>query len=742
MNNKVLSNNGQDILVSIILPIYNVGMFFGKCMQSVVGQSYKNLEIILVDDGSTDNSGMIADDYSRSDNRIKVIHQNNSGVSTARNRGIDAAHGEYVCFSDPDDVLQPDYVEYMLELCLRYRADIAVCAEVFTPFKRVQPSPDVKVISGEDAAAEILYGKITVGCYSKMFKRTLLNEKSIRFYKDVKIGEGFNFNVLAFCHSENVVVSQHKVYYYRLDNANSAMSKFSIEKCKLGLEAIDIIRDNLVIKSDKLLSAVDFAEYSTLGSMFDWMVMANARQDYPKLYNDWSQRIKSLSKKVISAPTSRKLKVAAVIRSVSPFAWAYIRSLARKIVLSTKTTAIEDNSKKDALKRRWGGVNLLCTGCRACELKCSHHAITMIQDEEGFLCATIDMNKCTGCGLCLKICPQSYPVESHNPIAVYALRDKDDDEIYKSASGGAFAVLARTAIEKQNAVVFGAAYTDKDLHVGHIAISGIEKLSSLQGSKYVQSNTLETFKEVKSSLGEERRVIYTGTPCQIAGLKAFLQKDYANLLTVDLICHGVPSPLLFEKYLSWLSVKYSKVVKYDFRDKSGGWGLNMKAILISKTVKKRGILDPYYYHFLEGNTYRECCYYCRYCRKERVGDITIGDYWGIEVEHPDFLSTKGISCVLINTPKGIAAFDEMRGNVFHLESSFDKIARHNGNLLHPTHRKFIRNIIYDGIEDKALEVFFKNNLSFPVSIRSRAKAIVPMKTRLFIKKMSIKWRNH
>ena len=202
----------EDIKVSIILPIYNVGKYFSECMNSIFNQSHKNIEIILIDDGSTDDSGQQADVFAEQDKRVRVVHKTNGGVSSARNVGIKIATGDYICFSDPDDILKKDYVSYLLDLCLKNDVDISVCAEVFTPFMRIQPNANVKVVTGEEAATEILYGKITVGCYSKMFKTTFLKDNSIHFLEDVSIGEGFNFNVYAFCNAQNVAISQHKVY--------------------------------------------------------------------------------------------------------------------------------------------------------------------------------------------------------------------------------------------------------------------------------------------------------------------------------------------------------------------------------------------------------------------------------------------------------------------------------------------------------------------------------------------------
>lgn len=344
----------ENIKVSIVLPIYNVGKYFDECMDSIFRQSHKNIEIILVDDGSTDNSGLIADKYAKLDKRVKVIHQANSGVSRARNVGINAATGKYICFSDPDDILKTDYVEYMLGLCEENNVEICVCAEVFTTFMPSQRNPNIKIVDGEEAAAQILYGRITVGCYSKMFRLDFLNKNKLRFFEDVYIGEGFNFNVLAFCHAEKVAVSQHKVYYYRLDNSTSAMSMFNIDKCIMGLKAIDIIRHNLVIKSKKLLDAVECANWSTHGSMYDWMVRARVHNLYPDLYKECRSFTHRKSLNVLFAPISTKMRIMAFIRLIHPILWALLRINVRKVaglIKYVKQITLELN------QTRTGGVN-------------------------------------------------------------------------------------------------------------------------------------------------------------------------------------------------------------------------------------------------------------------------------------------------------------------------------------------------------------------------------------------------
>jgi len=374
-----------------------------------------------------------------------------------------------------------------------------------------------------------------------------------------------------------------------------------------------------------------------------------------------------------------------------------------------------------------------CTGCRACEQLCAHHAIVMKSDKEGFVTACIDEDLCVECGLCSKRCPQNNLIAKSVQMASLAVRDKDDEELAISASGGAFAAAARVVLQ-HDGVVVGAAYNE-DMTVSHILVERLEDLYKVQSSKYVQSNTEATYCEVKKLLRQGRDVLYSGTPCQIGGLKAYLRKDYDNLYTMDLICHGVASPKLFAKYLIWLGGKMNgKIIGYDFRDKSCGWGLDYMTKTKTKTKTKPSTLDPYYFHFLKGSTYRECCYRCNYCTKERVGDITIGDYWGIEKEHPEFYSTKGVSCLLVNTEKGIRLWNLVKNEFDSLESTFEQVARANHNLSHPTQRTSLRDSIYQHIDDMDVNKYFATQLAIPFNLKARIKMMLPKWLKIWIKK--------
>ena len=376
-----------------------------------------------------------------------------------------------------------------------------------------------------------------------------------------------------------------------------------------------------------------------------------------------------------------------------------------------------------------------CTGCRACEQLCAKNAISLLPDKEGFLVPVIDQNLCVDCGLCKKRCPQNLPVDTFFPNKVLAVRLKDDEMLFKSASGSVFGGMSEAWI-KDGGVVVGVAY-DKDWNAHHVCASTLEELQPILSSKYVQADTYNTYSEVKHLLNEGKKVLYSGTGCQIGGLKAFLNKDYDNLFTMDLICHGVASPLLFRQYINWLGEKSgSPILEYDFRDKRISWGLDAFA----KTKKKNSVIpctiDPYFFRFLEGHTYRESCYQCRYCKPKRAGDITIGDYWGIEKEHPQFFSTKGVSCVLLNTSKGKGVWEKY-GFLYHsIESTLEQVGRHNGNLFHPTKRiDSIRNGIYKGINEEPNWFTNKFAASFHPSLKARIKSIMPMWMRLLVAKI-------
>ena len=309
----------ESVKVSVIVPIYNVEKYIGKCILSIIEQTYKNIEIILVDDGSLDDSGNIADEYATRDNRIKVIHKANAGVSAARNSGLDAATGDFVCFSDGDDYVMPYYVEHLLKLCLTDNADVAYTVDMYTTFHNEHvANSHVKVITPEDATENILCYKVPIGVYSKLFNREFLVKNNIRFLEDVYIGEGFNFNTACFQRANKVVMSNERIYFYRRDNEASAMTSFKEAKCLMALKAIDIIKDNLVLRTPRVLKAWKFAHWHTHFDMYCWIVNSNAIHINEELY----KRCRSVAQKealiALSVPTKKSERIRGILGLIAP----------------------------------------------------------------------------------------------------------------------------------------------------------------------------------------------------------------------------------------------------------------------------------------------------------------------------------------------------------------------------------------------------------------------------------------
>lgn len=311
--------NKEDIKVSLIIPVYNVQSYLQECLNSVISQSFKNLEIILVDDGSEDRSGQIADEYAIKDKRIKVIHKINEGVSIARNVGLDNATGEYVCFCDADDYLMNDYVQYLLDLIQKNDSDISLTKEMFTTFHKEQILNDsIEKYTAEKTTISILIYNIPIGVYCKMFKRSFLNKNKIRFIPNIFIGEGFNFNTMAFQRANNVTIGHKKIYFYRRNNPTSATTKFSMNKWKNALFAIENIKKDLIIKTNSIMIAWKFANWHTVCDTFNFMVMARAEKENIEMYKKCKKIVRNDAYYSFKVQISLKEKIRAIIFMICP----------------------------------------------------------------------------------------------------------------------------------------------------------------------------------------------------------------------------------------------------------------------------------------------------------------------------------------------------------------------------------------------------------------------------------------
>lgn len=303
-----------------------------------------------------------------------------------------------------------------------------------------------------------------------------------------------------------------------------------------------------------------------------------------------------------------------------------------------------------------------CCGCEACVQICPKNCITMETDAEGFRYPVVNSQSCVDCGLCERVCPILKKVRTteQREVAAFAAYTKDETVRKSSSSGGIFSMLAEHILAQQG-VVFGAAFAE-DFSVHHISIENRTELEKLRGSKYVQSSTDDTYRQAKALLESGRVVLYTGVGCQIEGLKAFLGKDYDSLYTIDVLCHGVPSPKVWKKYLSEQEEKWgSPVVDAFFRNKRKGWK-RYSVVLNFKNETQYGEIrsnDPYMRLFLANICLRPSCHSCRFKDIPRQSDLTIGDAWGIQNHMPEMDDDRGTSVVLVHTEKGRRLWEQV-----------------------------------------------------------------------------------
>lgn len=346
-----------------------------------------------------------------------------------------------------------------------------------------------------------------------------------------------------------------------------------------------------------------------------------------------------------------------------------------------------------------------CCGCSACASACPKACISMQEDEEGFLYPLVDAATCIDCGICEKVCPFLATLEAKRPLHTYAAINPSDSERLHSSSGGIFTMLMRETL-KNGGVVFGAAFNE-EWNVRHIAIESEEDIPLLQGSKYVQSVIGDSFKSVKVQLQAGRKVLFSGTACQIAGLKRYLKKEYENLLTVDVVCHGVPSPAIWQNYLKSFIEKDIKAI--NFRDKKSGWVNYDFVIKFIDGTEHREPHDKnvYMQGFLHDLYLRPSCHNCKLKGGRCGSDLTLGDYWHVESVLPSMNDNRGVSVVLVNSNKGEKVINLIISK--KIETEIDQAARLNPCIINSTPESKWRNIFWDNYSsDKDFKVIIEN----------------------------------
>lgn len=365
-------------------------------------------------------------------------------------------------------------------------------------------------------------------------------------------------------------------------------------------------------------------------------------------------------------------------------------------------------------------ISKRCSGCTACVSICPTHCITMEADEEGFLYPVIDTNKCIKCGLCQKVCMIGRKKERRKVLNTYAASNSDMETRKECSSGGIFALLAENII-LNNGVVFGAIFSDDCKKVDHIVAHSRKDLKKMFGSKYVQSNLGNIYLQVKKELCKGKMVLFSGTPCQINGLYLFLNHEYENLFLVDVVCHGVPSPLLWNKYIERIEKKYrSTVVNVNFRNKNYGWkDFGVKTIAERKSelfISKDE--DPYMQMFLKNYCLRPSCYQCD-SKEQRYSDITLGDFWGIENFFPEMDDGSGTSAIIIRTEKGKMLFDQLKSKVTIKETKYSSIVQFNSAEIKSVYKPIQRESFFRDVNSMSFASLQKKYLKKPLKKKIR-----------------------
>lgn len=351
-----------------------------------------------------------------------------------------------------------------------------------------------------------------------------------------------------------------------------------------------------------------------------------------------------------------------------------------------------------------------CTGCTACASVCPQQCIRMVEDVEGFTYPKIvNVASCISCGACERVCPVlSQKEEKESLTRAFAALSKNDSLRMESSSGGVFSELSKIVL-KSGGIIYGASY-DKNGSVEHIGVDNMENLGKLRGAKYSQSSLKDSFSTIKSQLDSGINVLFSGTPCQVGGLKAFLKKDYNNLLCIDFVCHGVPSPLVWKKYVKYRAQIDDNDNPPDYinlRNKESGWTNYSYSVEFAYSKGKRYLQknneDLFMNLFINNYILRNSCSACHFKGYSRVSDITLGDFWGIWDINSEMDDNRGTSLVLIHSVKGEELFRVASGNIKSSQVTLEQASMMNPSLLQssipqPNRDKVLSDIIQNGFE--------------------------------------------
>lgn len=386
-----------------------------------------------------------------------------------------------------------------------------------------------------------------------------------------------------------------------------------------------------------------------------------------------------------------------------------------------------------------------CTGCSACIAVCPRKCIEMRVDEEQFNYPKIDEKDCIDCGLCLKICPADTPTQLYDSLEAYAATGKNKAIVEKSSSGGAFILCAQYIINNLSGYVCGAVLED-GLNLKHKIVNTMDGVQKMQGSKYIQSDMGDCFEEIINLLKAGKYVLFSGTPCQVAGLKKIVNKGTEHLFTLDLICHGVPSAYAFSDYMKKMYGE-DEYFDFTFRQRNKYLLTSYSYSYKNKNKKKHSekednyrlieaFEDPFYQSFIEGNNYRESCYTCKYTQAKRCGDITIGDCANSNAYKR--LLGKSLSSIIVNTEQGKKLWNGVKEQFEYEIADYEKEIKLNKQLHEPVKRSNKRDDFYQDLKEMK-NADFKEKYCLKRGIKEKFKHFVlwhmPVSTRIKLKKI-------
>lgn len=361
-----------------------------------------------------------------------------------------------------------------------------------------------------------------------------------------------------------------------------------------------------------------------------------------------------------------------------------------------------------------------CTGCYACYNICPKSCLAMNSDNEGFWYPKVDNKNCIQCKKCIKVCPIINKTTVYNEPFSYACYNKDNNIRFESSSGGIFTLVAEEII-KNGGVVFGAGF-DGDFNVKHSYVETIEELHRFRGSKYVQSSIGDAYKQSESFLKQGRLVLFSGTPCQIGGLKSYLGTEYSNLFCIDIVCHGVPSPKVWKKYVSFrVNKSGTPIQNITFRLKNKGW----KRYSVSFRFKNsREYCETFYKDlfmraFLKDICLRPSCYQCKFKTLHRQSDITLADFWGIQNIFPEMDDDKGISLIFVNNTKGQIMFEEIKNKIIFKEVDIKQAVKYNPSAIKSADYNSNRNNFFEKLDELPFDVLIKKFCNDGIFERSK-----------------------